>query len=288
MLSAGFGTRLRPLTDECPKPLLPLGDRSLLEHALAVLERAGLGPDVLVNTHHLADEFEKRKASFSLDVRLVREPSIRGTAGGIAAMKDLFDPGPIVVLLPDVVLERIPPGFRESAADGGMVLAVSRRPRGVGTVGMNEAGEVVRLRGRVFGREATGGQYVGLMALGERTLHELPARGCYIADYAMPLLEQGGKIRAFFYEGSFSFAGDSLTNYLELNLSWLDHLGGAPYLGPETQVSPGVRLDRALVGAGACLSGEGIVRCSVIFPGARARAPLSRVIVTHRTVINIK
>ena len=56
VLCAGFGTRLRPLTDERPKPLVPIGDRTLLEHVLAGLERQGVLPAV-ANAHHLSEIF---------------------------------------------------------------------------------------------------------------------------------------------------------------------------------------------------------------------------------------
>src|SRR3954468_1702136 len=56
VLCAGFGTRLRPLTDELPKPLVPVGDRSILEHALASLEAAGIS-ELSINVHHLAEQF---------------------------------------------------------------------------------------------------------------------------------------------------------------------------------------------------------------------------------------
>lgn len=281
VLSAGFGTRLRPLTDELPKPLLPLGDRSLLEHAFTALSEAGLGPDVVVNTHHLASEFERRRGSFSLQVHLLYEPSIRGTAGGIAGARALFDPGPVVVVLADAVLERVPAGFAESAADGGMVLAVARRPRGMGPLGVSEDGGIVRLRGRTFGNEAAGGEYVGLLALGEETLRQLPGQGCYIRDYALPLLTRGGRIKAFPYDHSYTLPGDNLSEYLEQNLRWLDRQGvGDRYLGQHASVGPGVQLARALIGDDATVEGEGIVQSTVVFPGARARAPLSRSIVT--------
>ena len=55
VLAAGLGTRLRPLTDICPKPLMPVLNRPLLGLVLAQLEAAGCF-QVAVNTHHLADQ----------------------------------------------------------------------------------------------------------------------------------------------------------------------------------------------------------------------------------------
>lgn len=282
VLGAGLGTRLRPLTDELPKPLLPFGDRSLLEHAFRALAGAGLGSDVIVNTHHLAHEFERRKATFSLNTRLIYEPHLRGTAGGIAGARPFFERGPVVVATADVVLERVPPLFRESAESGGMVLAIAPLSAGAGPVGVDESGKVVRLRGRVFGREVEGGEYVGLLALGEQALRELPERGCYVKDYALPLLERGGSVTAFPYEAGFALPGDDLLGYLVQNLGWLERSHALAFVGGRATTEPSVRLVHAIVGDGAHVEGDGTLERAVVLPGARARAPLTGVIVAPR------
>src|SRR5262249_9883692 len=83
VLSAGFGTRLRPLTDELPKPLMPVGDRPMLAHVVEALARGGVS-DVVVNTHHRAEDFASPIARFGLGLQVIHEPEILGTAGGLA------------------------------------------------------------------------------------------------------------------------------------------------------------------------------------------------------------
>src|SRR5215471_12562414 len=79
ILAAGLGTRLLPLTEELPKPLVPLGDGPLVTHAAARLAGAGLAP-LVMNTHHLAPAFAHAGLD-ALGVRVVHEPRILGTAG---------------------------------------------------------------------------------------------------------------------------------------------------------------------------------------------------------------
>ena len=57
ILSAGLGTRMRPLTKHTPKPLLPLGGRPILAHTLERLLDAGV-KRIIVNAHYLADQIE--------------------------------------------------------------------------------------------------------------------------------------------------------------------------------------------------------------------------------------
>ncbi len=83
VLAAGFGTRLRPLTEVFPKPLVPLGDRSVLAHIVDRLAAAG-APRVVVNRHHLRQRFDDAAMSrLALPLSLSAEDDILGTAGGV-------------------------------------------------------------------------------------------------------------------------------------------------------------------------------------------------------------
>lgn len=279
VLGAGFGTRLRPLTDELPKPLLPIGDRSLLEHAIAALRGAGLGDELVVNVHHLASAFEERLASFTAQVRLVVEPEIRGTAGGIAGARAELGPAPIAVLIGDVLLDHVPVGFADSAAGGGLVLAVAPRPCGFGTVGVGAGGALVRLRGERFGEELEGGDYVGLCALGARALAALPERGCLIGDYALPELRKGERILTYRYTGQALFPGDELRGLWSANLSWLEARGLQMFVGAGAQIAPQVELAHSLVGEGARIEGRGRLARVLVLPHAVCVAPLEDAIV---------
>ena len=86
VLGAGLGTRLRPLTEDLPKPLVPIFQKPLITFALDHLVAAGV-KSFVVNTHHLPADISK--LSFpdgiyrELPVRLVHEPVLLETGGGI-------------------------------------------------------------------------------------------------------------------------------------------------------------------------------------------------------------
>ncbi|HVY45060.1 MAG TPA: sugar phosphate nucleotidyltransferase, partial [Minicystis sp.] len=147
ILAAGLGTRLRPLTDELPKPLVPLGDRPMIAHAAARLAAAGVAP-LAFNVHHLADAF----ASAALDglgLVALREPRILGTAGGVANARRVLGPGEVVVWNGDLAADLDVGALLGAHVARGLAatLAVAPRPRGEGTVGLDAGGRVVRLRG---------------------------------------------------------------------------------------------------------------------------------------------
>lgn len=104
ILSAGFGTRLRPLTDNIPKALIMFNGRPMIENVILKLINFGI-TDIVVNTHHLsekiADYFSSRK--FDASVTLIHEERILGTGGGIKnARKNLEDSGDFLVHNVDV------------------------------------------------------------------------------------------------------------------------------------------------------------------------------------------
>lgn len=97
LLAAGRGQRLRPLTDNTPKPLLPVDGRPLLDHVLTAVRLAGIG-QVIVVTHHLAEQIEAyvgEGLAWGLQADCCRQPYLGGTAHAlqtaVTAFPTLFD-----------------------------------------------------------------------------------------------------------------------------------------------------------------------------------------------------
>jgi MurNAc alpha-1-phosphate uridylyltransferase len=90
LLAAGLGTRLRPLTDTVPKPLIPVAGRTLLDHALDRLEDAGV-ETVVVNVHYLGESIERHvSARKTPATKISHEETLLDTGGGIAKALSLL------------------------------------------------------------------------------------------------------------------------------------------------------------------------------------------------------
>lgn len=101
LFAAGFGTRMAPLTETMPKPLIPVAGRPLIEHALSFCEARGVSR-IVVNTHYKADAMARYFAG--RDVTLSREePDILETGGGLRHALPLLNPGPLFTLNTDAV-----------------------------------------------------------------------------------------------------------------------------------------------------------------------------------------
>ncbi|MBB3212994.1 mannose-1-phosphate guanylyltransferase [Herbaspirillum sp. Sphag1AN] len=92
LLAAGFGTRLRPLTDTVPKCLVPINGQPLLDVWLHQLDAAGCGP-FLINTHYKSEQVDSYLATSRYRARatLAYEPVLLGTAATLIAHLDFFD-----------------------------------------------------------------------------------------------------------------------------------------------------------------------------------------------------
>jgi mannose-1-phosphate guanylyltransferase len=107
ILAAGLGTRMRPLTDHCPKPLLPLLLQPMLDHILAQLLRHGIR-DVIINLHHHAEQLARwlgDGSRWGVHLSLSFEPEILGTAGALKRVEPLLRDAPFFVLNADVLID---------------------------------------------------------------------------------------------------------------------------------------------------------------------------------------
>lgn len=269
VLCAGFGTRLRPLTELTPKPLLPVGDRPAVGHSLETLVRTGFGP-IAMNTHHRAEAF---LGALPDRVRVVHETRILGTAGGVRNAAALLGPGDVLVWNGDVIAEPDLQRFVQAhlAGCGAATLLAVPRCRGQGTLGLGEGGVVVRLRGEVFGEEVDGADFLGIQILRAGTRERLPHEGCLVGDVYLPALRMGERIDVHIHDGAWDDIG-SPHALLGANLRWLSRRGLRFWSAPSARCD-GVCLADSVVCDGARIEGEGLVERCLVLPGATLLAP---------------
>jgi mannose-1-phosphate guanylyltransferase len=106
VLAAGAGTRLRPLTDTTPKPMLPVRGEPLLVHLLRWLRRYAI-TDVALNLHYLPEQIQSALgdgAQLGMNLIYSFEPELLGTAGAVKRLESFFDQ-PFVVVYGDLLLD---------------------------------------------------------------------------------------------------------------------------------------------------------------------------------------
>jgi N-acetyl-alpha-D-muramate 1-phosphate uridylyltransferase len=92
ILAAGFGTRLKPLTDKIPKPLIEYKGKPMIWHVINKLVKCGIN-DITINAHYFSDQMAEyfKVNDFSVKINLLHEKEILGTGGGIKNAKPYLE-----------------------------------------------------------------------------------------------------------------------------------------------------------------------------------------------------
>jgi mannose-1-phosphate guanylyltransferase len=101
VLAAGLGTRLRPLTNEITKPMVPVLDRPVMAHILDLLEHHGF-EDVIANLHYFPESIERY---FGARLSYRFEEELLGTAGGVRGCAEFFGSEPFLVISGDALTD---------------------------------------------------------------------------------------------------------------------------------------------------------------------------------------
>lgn len=130
VLAAGLGTRLKPVTDTLPKPLVQVDNRALIDHALDRLEAVGVG-EVVVNTHYLAEQLQAHLSGRKLPaLQISHEDDLLDTGGGIAKALPLLGDDPFLAVNADAfwlngpydALQRMAHTWDDDTMDGLLLL----------------------------------------------------------------------------------------------------------------------------------------------------------------------
>jgi len=112
ILGAGLGTRLRPLTENMPKPLLPIGSRPMITYAMDHLRAIGV-QRFIVNTHHCPDRYQEAFPNGSwqgIPITFRHEPALLDTAGGIKNIEDLIAQDERIIVYNGDIITNLPLG----------------------------------------------------------------------------------------------------------------------------------------------------------------------------------
>lgn len=293
VLAGGLGTRLRPLTEQRPKQMLPIVDRPMIEHVVAKLAAEGVA-DVVLSLGYRPDAFGAAYPSGrcgGAGLRYATEPEPLGTAGGIlfAARRAATGNGEAVGsdpfaetfwalngdVLTDVPLSELLALHRARGAEATILTIPMADASRYGLVESDDAGRVSRFVEKPPSGAATSGWInAGVYVLEPSVLARIPhGRPVSMEREIFPAVAADGSLYALRSEAYWIDAGTP-ASYLQANIDLISGrraitLGA---LSPQATVSPGaevvgsVVMERATLEAGARLDG------SVVLPGARIGA----------------
>lgn len=266
ILAAGLGTRLQPLTDHTPKPLLPLMLTPMIGHLLAQLRCQGVR-EVVVNGHHLSDRLAAWLGDGSRwDLRLVfaHEPDILGTAGALKNAEPLLWGAPFLVVNADVLADVDLQALWAWHCDRGALVTMVVRPdpaaRDARPVVIDEHDRVRRINGRPESLYAGPGEegtiFTGIQIVEPQVLDAIPANRFVstTADTYPQLLQDGQPVLAYRHHRYWLDVGVP-ERYLQAHWDLLDGALGTSWKG---RLPPGSRV--------VCGKGEQQMNDAILHP----------------------
>lgn len=260
ILGAGLGTRLRPLTDVWPKPLVPLFHKPLAMWAVEACEAVGCNR-FAINTHHLPEKW--KGFGEGRDISFFHEPVLLETGGGLKNIESWADEGSLLVHNGDIFSSMDLRKLVEAhEASGDEVTLALRSAGGEKRISLGQSGRVEDVRSEV--RELPGTHvFTGIYCVRKEFLKRIP-EGEVIAVIPafQDLVREGGLGAVVLDVGEWMDLGD-LESYLlahrELSLQEPVH--------PEAVIGEGAEILRTVVGKNARIAAGVRLVDSVVWPG---------------------
>jgi len=283
ILAAGLGTRLRPLTLECPKPAMPLLGKPIVARLVEKLMEYGVD-GFRLNVHHLPDSVERIFQSPPWDhlpVSFSYEKEILGTAGGLKANEAFFDQGTFLMvngkIVMDLPLQQALEFHRERKALATLILYPQSQPYRWFPVRIDEEYRLRNFKGAAQGGELRPQAYVftGIHILEPEIFAFIPPGVFYeINDQVYPAAMQCGKrVFGFPVEGYWQEPSNP-SRYLETQEDLFLRSGKAPWI----DVHAGAHIDERAslgpfvsIGPGCVVEGPSSVQNAILWEGVHVK-----------------
>ena len=295
VLGAGLGTRLRPLTNRRPKPLIPVVNRPLITHTFDRLREQSIEL-LVVNTHWAAEAYatafpESAYRGMPLDFR-EEKPDVLETAGGIKNVGDLLGDEPFIVhngdILTDLPLRR---ALGYHAASGNEVTLVLRSQDGPLQIAFDEAsGRILDLGRRLEPAREPRFLFTGIYIVQPEFLRRIPAATkISVVPIFCDMIRAGAKLGGIIIDEGRWWDLGTREQYLAVHRwmadgqlrigDWIDPrahisssaiLEGATAIGARARIGEGARLRDCIVWENAEVAPGAVLERCIVTDGARA------------------
>jgi len=278
VLGAGLGTRLRPVTDDLPKPLVPIFQKPLITFALDHLIGIGI-ESFVINTHRLPEQFANAFADGTYrdrPVRLVHEPELLGTGGGIRNIEPFLESGPFIVYSGDVLTDIDLRPLIDEHFRGGNDVTLALRQTGLGQDVALDHGRVLDI-GNKYGHPGNY-DFANVSVWSPKIFERIPARTkISFIPIVTKWIGEGGKIGGVILNENRWFNIGSRAQYLEIHRviadgwrppyvntpEWPIRVAKSAIVAPSTQLSGFFSID-----TDCSVGDDAIIEDTILWPNA--------------------
>ena len=277
VLAAGRGTRLRPLTEDLPKPLIPIFQKPLITFALDHLIAVGV-QSFVINTHRLPNLFHEvfsGNGYHGHSVTLAHEPDLLETGGGIKNVEGILRKEPFIAysgdILTDVALE---PLITEHFRAGNDVTLGLRRNTGLGSGVVVRDGRIVEISTKFNPKENF--DYANISVWNPEIFARIPAgRKISFIPILIDWINQGGRIGGLALDDGNWFNIGSRKEYLDVHRAisnkhwrpayvktreWAEPVAKSAHVDPTAQVR-----GCSVVGPDCCVGAEAVLENTILW-----------------------
>lgn len=301
IMAGGQGSRLRPLTCDLPKPMVPIVNYPVMEHIINLLKRYGI-TDIAVTTYYLPgviEDYFGKGEKWGVNLHYFIEEEPLGTAGSVHNADQFLDETFLVIsgdAITDFDLEKGISFHREKQADATLIMAKEEIPLEYGVIMTDEQGEIVRFLekpnwGQVFSDTINTGIYVL-----EPSIFDLYQKGVnfdFSKDLFPLMLREKKRLYGVALEGYWNDIGnleeyyrtqfDLLEGRINLPIQacsviddniWVEDgveidesvsLTGPLYIGRGSKIAGGVRLEKSVIGRNCLIHSHASIKRSILW-----------------------
>jgi len=208
ILAAGLGTRLQPLTDKTPKPMLKIGGKPLLEHQINLLKKYGV-TEIAMNLFHLREAISgyfSDGSKLGVKINYINEAELSGTAGPLKKLASFFDESFIVIYgdnLTDINIELMAKYHSNKGGLATVALYWEKHPESKGIVVMDRENKILKFKEKPKTEEIDS-HYAnaGIYICEPEILNSIPDNQFYDfgQDLFPKLIKDGGEIYGYIME----------------------------------------------------------------------------------------
>ena len=288
VLAAGLGTRLRPLTDHIPKPLIPILNIPSLFYTLFLLKQAGI-KEIICNIHAHADAIKNALDASDLpglEISFSEEPIILGTGGGLKKCEHLLGSEEFLLVNSDIVsninFNALLQHHKKSGLPGTLTLYETPQARAIGYVGV-DSGLIKDFNNRRHTGLVSSFIYTGAAVLSPDIFRFMKAEFSGIVDTGFTGLIDNGGLGYYQHKGLWMDIG-TMKSYWHANINMAPIMNGfaaempratgmLPHaISPEAFISSNVEISRSVIGRDCHVGEHCTISNSVLLPGVEVKA----------------